>query len=1151
MRGRTIFIKFFSFKLIGVFLLFLLIIPTNLSGAVTGKIAGIVIDARTGEPLVGANVVILGTDRGAACDVDGYYYILRLDPGIYDVQARMIGYKTVTKVGVRVESGHTTPLNFELEPTVIPGEGVTVKAEREIIKLDLSGSSITVDKSEIEAVPLISGVTQYLNLQAGIEGWSIRGSGLENTKLMADGLLLVDNRINEPIMMPNLSEIKEVSLLKGGFNAEFSNVRAGVVNVVTREGSPKKYEGTFEYRYTLGHLKHNKPSIFDPENYYNKIYLWNKLDTGYVYTTDPNTGETLSCDTVIKYDSVCWKGPMNVWGDKKSPFYDTVKQKSCANPSWKGWIGEATGKPITPEAARDLWLWRHRIDIPRTDSLFSIYSHDSAYIPIWDITVEEDGDTTYELTGFRREPYKIPEDQPRRGKYGDKPDISLDAGFGGPVPLVGKYLGDLSFYASYRDFKEAFPLPDSREYYRETQTSLKLTSRVRDNMKVNLRGAYSVINSLSPWATGEQVGAPTKGFIGQVYLRGAMDMIMPTGEWGGIHHGGDKIRSNPVNLFSLTSLTPFDVISRMYGVSFQHVLTENTFYDIRLTYVRSNNDAEFWYDLPKRMNDTVLVWFGDKFDKNGDWITDRNHLALYTANNIPYGFPDPDFTIDRIVGVGSTVWGPAQNCGTYNKSWSQTFNGKLDFTSQVNKYNEIKFGFEANYDKIHEFYIIHEGYGWPERGEEEKSRGSYVVRYDAYPILGGAYIQDKIEFEGMFANIGVRIDVADANTEWPSRKDSASIYSNYYSGFLKKELFEQEDLLVDVPALWKISPRMGISFPFLENSKLFFNYGHFYSLAPNAQRFMISWGRGTEPLPYIGNPFLDMARTISYEVGFESNIANQILARVTGYYKDTDNETALASYTLSTEDPSISYTTFENLKYSDIRGFEVEFRKPAGRFFTGWVIYDYQVRSEGKIGREKNYAWAADQAKTGLYEPEQTEPVPQPVFRAQVSFKTPNDWGILLGGYNLSLLYSWRGGRYGTLNPFGIRELGIVYQLENNIRWENERNLDLSLNKVLSVGGTNLTLFMDVHNVFDWQELSSQGFSSDYDETQYLKSLHLEIYNYEPFASRGFVGPKEGEKPDRIGELRSDEKPYINNPDREFLMYLDPRFVQFGIRFSF
>ncbi len=1120
-----------------LFILSLFAFSPNLKAAVTGKIAGVVTDAETGEPLPGANVIVQGTNMGAACDADGYYFIIRLEPGTYDIQARMMGYITVTKTGVRVISGHTTPLNFELKSGVVTDSGITVIAEREVVKMDLSGSSFAADKSEIEAVPLISDVREYFNLQSGIAGWSVRGGSSGETKLLADGLLLVDQRANEPIMMPNLSEIKEVRVEKGGFPAEYANVRSGVINVVTREGSPGKYEGSFEFRYTPGYQKHSGRSIFDPENYNNAVYFWNKLDTGYLNPLYDTSGNIISYqDTVVKYDSVCWKGSRYVWGDEESPFYDTVKYNNY--PSFRGWIREV-GRDTnitSPEMQRDRLLWMRRINIPRTDSLLLIYNGgDSIYAPIYD----EDSI----LTGYRKVAYDF-SDQDRTGEYGNKPDWTLDAGFGGPVPVIGSYLGDMTFYVSHRDHNETFAIPDSRDYYKERMTSLKLTSRF-GNIKVNLKGAYSIINSLSPYGEGHMwQGDYPQGEIGQVYLRGGSDMLFGIADYDGVWHGSNKL--NLDQLYKANALTPFDINSKMYGLTLQHALSENTFYDVHLTYIRRDNDAMFNYDVPTRMiGDTVVLWFADSVGEN-EWAVD----------NIPFGYAHPLYEDNYGTDVSGEVgFGFSHQCGTYNTSWSETYSTSFSMNSQLNKFNLVKFGLSFQYDKLHEYYITNEGWFWPAEGvdpTEDHSIG-YYVSYDAYPILGGAYIQDKIEFEGMFANFGLRFDYSDPNTAWPRRETNDDLYSMFYSSFLKESLLTQGPV-EDVSATYQISPRLGISFPVLEKSKLFFNYGHFYSLPKNEDRYKIDWGSESEMIHIVGNPRLKMERTISYEVGLESSIASTYMARISGYYKDIDNEIGDVGY--ENMDGYVNYTTFENTGYGDTRGFEFELRKDQGRYLTGWVNYDYMVRTSGRMGITQHYEEPLRESNETEVDPEEDSPIPRPVFRALITLKAPQDWGALLGGYNLSFLYSWRTGYYETFLA-GNDELIWGDILQNNIQWPADRYIDMSINKNISVGGITASLFMEVHNLFDWKTLNSQGFDptipNSGDRNAYLKSLHLEIYDSEPFLTDESVqGPEQlGVEPDHIGDLRSADKPYINNPNREYLYYLDPRYVQFGIRFSF
>ena len=69
------------------------------------KLSGSVADALTGEPLIGANVIIVGTDFGSATDVNGNFFILNIPPGNYSVKISYIGYesKVVTNVGIIVD----------------------------------------------------------------------------------------------------------------------------------------------------------------------------------------------------------------------------------------------------------------------------------------------------------------------------------------------------------------------------------------------------------------------------------------------------------------------------------------------------------------------------------------------------------------------------------------------------------------------------------------------------------------------------------------------------------------------------------------------------------------------------------------------------------------------------------------------------------------------------------------------------------------------------------------------------------------------------------------------------------------------------------------------------------------------------------------
>src|SRR5690606_41729914 len=72
-------------------LLLLLATPLAAVAQNTGRLAGVVVDD-LGDPLPGANVVIEGTQLGAATDIDGNYFIIVVPVGTYSVTASFVGY---------------------------------------------------------------------------------------------------------------------------------------------------------------------------------------------------------------------------------------------------------------------------------------------------------------------------------------------------------------------------------------------------------------------------------------------------------------------------------------------------------------------------------------------------------------------------------------------------------------------------------------------------------------------------------------------------------------------------------------------------------------------------------------------------------------------------------------------------------------------------------------------------------------------------------------------------------------------------------------------------------------------------------------------------------------------------------------------------
>ena len=108
--------------------------------ASNGKITGTVAQEATGGPAVGVNVVLVDTYLGAATDENGRFRILNVPPGTYSIRVDAIGFATITMKDVRVTTGQTTELSFELEEAVVEGQEVVVVAERPLVQKDLTAA---------------------------------------------------------------------------------------------------------------------------------------------------------------------------------------------------------------------------------------------------------------------------------------------------------------------------------------------------------------------------------------------------------------------------------------------------------------------------------------------------------------------------------------------------------------------------------------------------------------------------------------------------------------------------------------------------------------------------------------------------------------------------------------------------------------------------------------------------------------------------------------------------------------------------------------------------------------------------------------------------------------------------------------------------
>jgi len=213
-----------------------------------GMIVGTVFDKNTSEPLAGVNIEIKGTYMGAASDLEGRYRIENINPGQYDMECSIIGYKIQLHTGVNVEASKTENVDFELEESILAfGEEIEVVGKKPLLEVDLTASQEVLSSSDISN-KIVENVNDIIAQEAGIvksdNEIHIRGGRADEALYIVDGV-----SVKDPLsgwgnaVYINPDAIKELKVITGGFNAEYGQAMSGIIDVVTKEGD-EEYSGS-------------------------------------------------------------------------------------------------------------------------------------------------------------------------------------------------------------------------------------------------------------------------------------------------------------------------------------------------------------------------------------------------------------------------------------------------------------------------------------------------------------------------------------------------------------------------------------------------------------------------------------------------------------------------------------------------------------------------------------------------------------------------------------------------------------------------------------------------------------------------------------------------------------------------------------------
>jgi outer membrane receptor protein involved in Fe transport len=494
--------------------------------------------------------------------------------------------------------------------------------------------------------------------------------------------------------------------------------------------------------------------------------------------------------------------------------------------------------------------------------------------------------------------------------------------------------------------------------------------------------------------------------------------------------------------------------NQMYYLTLTHNISKNTFYNLSTNYFYTKleeGDDSLWSDFNNYVN-TV------------DW-TD----SLYGPDGLyDYGTSDWSYGNNKRQDGSNIYYMPGVSQRVYSKRKSTYWGVNFDIVSQVNPYHQIKSGFEGRFYTARWFRI---DLPWRSNPFLDNYDEDYYIIYhdtqtDTYdttishgtpykPVTGAFYVQDKMEFKGMVVNAGLRFDMLKAGAD--KFIDQLDVNRGYEN----------------TPIDYKFSPRLGIAFPVTENTSFHFNYGHFFQ--PPQLRFL--YEGVSDAIDYIntgnaiiGDPGLRAEKTIAYEVGITKALSPTLRFDITAY---TKNITDLVDTRLRTG--LQRYVIYTNSDFARIRGVELALEKRRENYVSGKVSYTLsEAKGTGSYQREGYYDYITSATGLEIVFPKTEYYLDfdqRHTLSANIDIRAGEKEGIQpFTNAGINILFTLGSGfPYTPRTPiaFNLQGLGKAIGEINSARQPWVYSLDLKLDKTFKLGVFNSTLYLEVINLTD------------------------------------------------------------------------------------
>ncbi|HEY9166924.1 MAG TPA: TonB-dependent receptor [Candidatus Kryptonia bacterium] len=477
---------------------------------------------------------------------------------------------------------------------------------------------------------------------------------------------------------------------------------------------------------------------------------------------------------------------------------------------------------------------------------------------------------------------------------------------------------------------------------------------------------------------------------------------------------------------------------------------------------------------------------------------------------------------------------------------TDTYLAKFDITSQVTQTHMLKFGLEFDQYQLFLHSINLQMSPVDINRNPAVDGNPYLIgpvvvppisnqnnlMYLHKPQQASAYLQDKMEYNSLIVNFGLRLDWFHPDGQVLSDPSDPNIYlplkpQNQDSIVAPGGTPEQavaarmKYWYKNATNKWQLSPRLGAAFPITERGIVHFSYGLFFQM-PNFDElyenpgYKLNVTGGSTNLGVIGNPDLKPEQTTSGELGLQQQLTDDISIDVTGFFRDIRNLAGTLNEIQYVYGGSAIYSQYVNTDFGFIKGLVFTIDKRFASGISATVDYTFQV-AKGDASDPKT---AFNLRNSGTLPETQLIPLDwdqRHTLNATLNYNNSADWGA-------SFIFQFGSGTPYTPQLTSTSNVGEL--MYNSGAKPATYDLSMRVYKDFRFGSSTFTVFARVDNVLDMKN-ATNVFTDSGEPDWSLYEEHLLASN-----------PSQ-----RVASIQD----YYTRPD----YYSPPRRIQLGLTYSF